>query len=147
MSLFMVSLGSYLVRPMIERMRQQATLFLSFVLSACSTILFIVAMTCAAFVAIYFVVTITTAVPPPIIDAMFLDFVHTSEFSQMFGMRVFGTRVGNAVGSSLGGSLLHGNHYNWLMVVSSGFFLIAYGYLLLVRRPLMRRLSERSPVK
>ncbi|MFB5190262.1 MFS transporter [Alicyclobacillus fastidiosus] len=143
-SLFMVSLGSYLVRPMIERMRQQATLFLSFVLSACSTMLFIVAMTSAAFVAIYFVVTITTAVPPPIIDAMFLDFVHTSEFSQMFGMRVFGTRVGNAVGSSLGGSLLHGNHYNWLMVLSCVFFLISYGYLLVVRRPLMRRASERS---
>ncbi|GEO25462.1 hypothetical protein AAC03nite_12470 [Alicyclobacillus acidoterrestris] len=138
-SLFMISLGSYLVRPLIQRLRQQATLFVSFVLSAISTLLFLVAMTTAVFVAVYFLVTITTAIPPPVIDAMFLDLVHASEFSQMFGMRVFGTRVGNAIGSSIGGSLLHANHYNGLMILSALFFIVAYAYLMVVRRITMRQ--------
>ncbi|WAH35930.1 MFS transporter [Alicyclobacillus dauci] len=143
-SIFMVSIGSFLVRPLIQKLKQQATLLLAFILSAVSMLLFIVAMSTGVFVGIYFLLTISTAVPPPIIDAMFLDFVHTSEFSQMFGMRVFGTRVGNAIGSSMGGGLLKGDHYDWLMLISSGFFIISYVYLQFIRRPLHRYRTERD---
>lgn len=138
-SIFMISLGAFLVRPLIERLRQQATLLLAFVFSVISTLLFVIATTTAAFVVLYFVVTVTTAVPPPIIDAMFLDFVHASAFSQMFGMRVFGIRLGNAIGSALGGGLLKRDAYNWVMCLAAIFFVMSYIYLRIVRRLLRNR--------
>lgn len=147
-SIFMIALGSFFVRPLIRHIRQGATLFLSFSMSAMSTLLLLIATTLSSFVAVYFLVTAVAAIPPPVIDAMFLDFVHTSEYSQMFGMRVFGVRVGNAVGAAAGGSLLKHNAYQVLIIASAVMFVISYAYLLFVRRPLLQRratLADREP--
>lgn len=143
-SIFMIALGAYLVRPLIQRLRQQATLAMAFALSVVSQLLFIASVATTMFVGVYFLLTIATAIPQPIIDAAFLDLVHASEFSQMFGMRVFGTRVGNAIGSSIGGGLLKGNHFDLLMICSAAFFVVAYVYLMVVQRPLRRLAGERA---
>lgn len=143
-SIFMIALGSFLVRPLIQRLRQQATLGLSFALSVVSQLLFIVSIATTMFIGVYFLLTIATAIPQPIVDAAFLDLVHASEFSQMFGMRVFGTRVGNAIGSAVGGGLLKENHFALLMICSAAFFIASYVYLLIVQRPLARLARTRQ---
>lgn len=144
-SIFMIALGSFFVRPLVRRLRQGATLFLAFSMSSVSTLLLLVATTMVSFVAVYFLVTAVAAIPPPVIDAMFLDFVHTSEYSQMFGMRVFGVRVGNAVGSAVGGSLLKHNAYHLLILLSAFMFVVSYLYLLVVR-PLLKKRRATSDV-
>lgn len=60
----------------------------------------------------------------------------------MFGTRVFGTRVGNAIGSSVGGGLLKGNHFDWVMLLSAAMFLIAGLYLGMIRRRRTRPQSD-----
>lgn len=141
-SIFMISLGSFLVRPLIRRLKEQATLFVAFMLSALSSLLFLTAVTTGLFVGAYFLMTAASAIPPPVIDAMFLNFVHESEFSQMFGMRVFGIRVGNAIGSSIGGALLKGNQFAWLMILTAAFFLFSYLYIVFVRRRLVQKRAQ-----
>lgn len=144
-SLFMVALGSFLVRPLIQKLRQQATLSLAFGLCTATSILFLVTVSMTLFVAVYFAWTIVTAVPQPIVDAIFLEIVHASEFSQMFGTRVFGTRVGNAIGASVGGGLLKHGYAPYAFLLSALFFVLAYVYLAYLRIPLAK-LSRRSLV-
>ncbi|WP_067618755.1 MFS transporter [Alicyclobacillus acidiphilus] len=140
--LFMVAVGSYLVRPLLRKMRHGSTLVMSYLLSAAFTVAFVAATTTAAFVGLYFLLTIATAIPQPIVDGLFLDAVSPTEFSQMFGTRVFGTRVGNAIGSSVGGGLLKGNHFDWVMLLSAAMFLIAGLYLGMIRRRRTRPQSD-----
>lgn len=142
--IFMISFGSFLVRPLIRRLKQGPTLLLAFVSSAWSTLLLLFAATASLFVGVYFLMTAITAIPPPVIDAMFLDSVHVNEFSQMFGMRVFGVRVGNAIGSSIGGGLLKWNQYHLLIILSALFFIVSYLYLLFVQRRILQHSDPRD---
>lgn len=131
---FMVSLGSLFVSVLIRRFQRNTTLALSFASSIGITAAMAFTHSPYLFSGLYLARTALTAIPGPIVDATFLDLTPSTEFSQMFGVRVFGTNVGTAAGSSLGGTLL-GHHLVSLMtLLSATVFVVAGVYLFAMLR-------------
>jgi hypothetical protein len=75
-----------------------------------------------------------------IVDAAFLNLTSPTEYAQMFGVRVFGNNVGNALGSTGGGALLSSHQGIWIYIGSAAALVLAYRYLVF----LMARLRGRS---
>jgi len=134
-SLFMMSFGSFLVSALVRRFRQQRTLFFTFVASAVMTLVMILPGNAGGFTAFYLGRTVLTSVPGSIVDAMFLQLTHETEYVQMFGVRVFGTNVGNAAGSYSGGLFLSHSGVAWMLGLSALGLVLTYIYLLwLIKR-------------
>lgn len=141
---FMVSAGSFTVSFLVRRFQIGTTLFLSFFASVMTTIGLALTGNPMAFVGLYFARTAASSVPQPIIDATFLNFSHQTEFSQMFGVRVFGNNVGTAIGSYVGGSFLSHHALAGLLMLSAIVFAVAYGYLMLLLRGLRQPTQQRA---
>jgi predicted MFS family arabinose efflux permease len=139
-SMFMVSLGAFAVSPLLQRLRHQRTLFLSFVLSTAVTVALGFCGNPYGFAALYLLRTALTSIPGSIVDAEFLNLTSPTEYAQMFGVRVFGNNVGNALGSTGGGALLSSHQGVWIYIGSAAALVLAYLYLVF----LMARLRGRS---
>ncbi len=135
---FMVSLGSLFVSALIRRFKRNTTLALSFASSIGITVAMAFTRSPYLFSGLYLARTATTAIPGPIVDATFLDLTPSTDFSQMFGVRVFGTNVGTAAGSSFGGSLLGHHLVSGMAVASASVFLVASLYLFAMLRMFSR---------
>lgn len=134
LSMFMVSLGSLMVSFLIRSVKTGPTLFISYAASVALT-LGMAAMTGPwRFAGLYLARTATTSIPGPIVDATFLNLTAATEYSQMFGVRVFGNNVGSAMGSYLGGILLGHRWLEAMLVASAIAYVIAYIYLLILLR-------------
>ncbi|MCL6452362.1 MAG: MFS transporter [Alicyclobacillus sp.] len=134
-TLFMVSAGSLLVSPLLRRLRHGPTLALAYALSTVVTVAMAFTRRAGPFSAALLARTALTSIPGPIIDSIFLDFTPATEYGQMFGVRVFGNSVGNAIGSYAGGGLLGEGRLATLLLVSAAVLLGAYIYLVwLLRR-------------
>lgn len=134
-SIFMMSFGSLLVSALVRRFRRERTLFYTFMASIGMTLLMILPGSGAGFTAFYLGRTVLTSVPGSIVDAMFLQLTHETEYVQMFGVRVFGTNVGNAAGSYGGGLFLSHSAIAWMLGLSALGLIVTYLYLLwLIKR-------------
>lgn len=126
---FTVAGASFMVSLLLKRFRRERTLLFSFAFA----ILFTISMTftgnSAGFVSLYLLRTSAASVPQSIVDAMFLDITHATEYSQMFGVRVFGNNAGTAVGQWSGGAFLGQHAMIWLLMTSAITFCFAYAYL------------------
>lgn len=126
---FMVSLGSLFVSVLIRKFQRNPTLALSFIASIGLALGLAATRSPLAYSGMYLARTATSAIPGPIVDAAFLDLTPSTDFSQMFGVRVFGTNIGTAGGSYLGGALLGSGSLLWIALLSAAAFAIAGGYL------------------
>ena len=134
---FMISLGSWFVSTLIRWWRRNPTLLISYLSSIGITAAMALTRNPYAFSGLYLGRTAMTAIPGPIIDATFLDMTPSTDFSQMFGVRVFGTNVGTAIGSSFGGIML-GRHFVSLIALTSALVFVAAGIYLFI---LLRKVS------
>jgi MFS family permease len=128
-TLFMISLGSLLVSPLLRRLRHGRTLLLAFVASILFTLLMAGTGNPWVFAGALLVSTILTSVPGPIVDAMFLDMTPQTDYSQMFGIRVFGNSAGSAIGAYGGGILMSHAVLGGLLTLSSGLLIVSCLYL------------------
>jgi MFS family permease len=128
-TLFMISLGSLLVSPLLRRLRHGRTLLLAFVASILFTLLMAGTGNPWVFAGALLVSTILTSVPGPIVDAMFLDMTPQTDYSQMFGIRVFGNSAGSAIGAYGGGILMSHAVLGGLLTISSGLLIVSCLYL------------------
>ncbi len=135
---FMVSLGSLFVSALLRKFRRNSTLGLSYVATIGLTLGLTFFRNPGAYSALYLARTATTSIPGPIVDAAFLELTPVTDFSQMFGVRVFGTNVGTSVGSFAGGALVGARALGWLAVLSAAVFVAAGVYLIV----LLRRISQ-----
>lgn len=142
---FMVSAGSFTVSFLVRRFQIGTTLFLSFFASVVTTVGLALSGNPFSFVGLWFARTAVSSIPQPIIDATFLNFSHQTEFSQMFGVRVFGNSFGTSIGSYMGGSFLAHHALAMLLIVSAAVFTVAYGYLMLLLRALQHQATA-SPI-
>lgn len=141
---FMVSLGAWFVSTLIGWLGKNRTLLISYLSSIGITAAMALTRNSYIFSSFYLGRTATTAIPGPIVDAIFLDMTPATDYSQMFGVRVFGTNVGTAVGSYFGGVLLSQRVVSWIAVTSALVFIVAGTYLLgLLRR--VYRLQRKEP--
>jgi MFS family permease len=127
--LFMISLGSLLVSPMLRRLRHGRTLLMAFTAGTLFTL--VMAMTGSAwvFVTAMLLRTILVSVPQPIVDSMFLDITPETEYAQMFGVRVFGNSIGNAIGAYGGGLFLDAGSVMGMLTVSATLLMASCLYL------------------
>ncbi|QQE80186.1 MFS transporter [Alicyclobacillus sp. SO9] len=133
-STLMVSVGAFLVSSMLRRFRHGRTLLLSFLLAVVFTVSMVFAGGPWLFAGGYLFRTVFLTMPGPIVDAAFLDLSHESEFSQMFGTRVFGNNAGSALGSYGGGAMLNHNLMFGLALASTAMIIFGYIFLLFLLR-------------
>ncbi|MDQ0189338.1 MFS transporter [Alicyclobacillus cycloheptanicus] len=141
---FMVSLGSLMVSMLIRRFRRNTTLALSYLSFIGLTAGLVFTRTPGLFSGLYLARTVTTSIPGPIVDATFLDLTPSTDFSQMFGVRVFGTNVGTAAGSYAGGGLLGHHQVAMISLLSAVTFAVAGAYLFVLLRQLSRRAEQEA---
>lgn len=139
-TLFMVSLGSFMVSPLLRRFRHDRTLSIGFVMGILFTALMAGLHSPFLFSGTLLMRTILTSVPGPIVDSMFLEWTPATDYSQMFGVRVFGNSAGNAIGSYAGGLFLNHGALSLLLLSSAGMLVVAGGYLFW----LLRRIRKAS---
>lgn len=144
-STFTMAMGSFFVSGLVRTFGRSRTLLISFAVSITLTLVMAVTGQTWGFTSLFLVRTVFTNIPGSIVDAAFLSLTRETEYVQMFGVRVFGTNVGNAAGSYGGGLIL--NHFGvpWMLVLSAIGLAAAYLYLLqLLRRAHFstRRLSD-----
>lgn len=128
-TLFMISFGSLLVSPLLRRLRHGRTLLLAFVASILFTLLMAVTGNPWLFAGALLVSTILTSVPGPIVDATFLDMTPQTDYAQMFGIRVFGSSAGSAIGAYGGGVFMSHAALRGLLTLSSGLLVVSCLYL------------------
>ncbi|MDP9727686.1 MFS transporter [Alicyclobacillus tolerans] len=141
LAMFMVSIGSATVGPLIRRVREFPTLSMAFALSAGTTAASAWVSGFWSFSGLYLVRTAASSIPQPIVDASFLRFLAETEYAQMFGVRVAGANLGSAVGSWWGGSLLSQRMLQPLLWLSAAFFFVAYVYIMLLLRSMRHSLQ------
>jgi len=127
---FTVAAASFMVSLLLRHFRRERTLLFSFALSILFTIGMTLTGNATGFVSLYLLRTGVATVPGSIVDAMFLNMSHATEYSQMFGVRVFGNNAGTAIGAWSGGAFLGHHAMTWLLICSAATFAVAYAYLL-----------------
>jgi MFS family permease len=141
-SLFMISVGAFIVSTLLRHFKQSKTLMLSFATGGLLTLWMAVTGNAMIFSSLYLLRTITTSIPGSIVDALFLEVTPKTEFAQMFGVRVFGNSIGNAIGSYGGGYLLEGSHISVMLILSTLMLSIAYFYLTYLIARMRRKPSQ-----
>jgi|GEM_PF-6732611 len=136
LSSVMMSVGAFMVSTLLRQFKYGRTLFMSFALAALATVGMSLGGGPWFFAGGYLLRTVFLTIPGPIVDARFLNLSRESEFSQMFGTRVFGNNAGSAVGNYAGGVLLNHNSLVAILVLSALLMLAAYAYLLFLFRRL-----------
>lgn len=137
-STFMIALGAFAVSWLLKRMNYDHTLLVSFAFGGFFTVGMALTGNVFLFSSLYLFRTVVTSVPGSIVDATFLDTTEQTEYAQMFGVRVFGNSLGNAVGSFCAGLLLNRNEVAWMMVLSATVLMLSYLYLVYLMRYLRR---------
>jgi MFS family permease len=135
-STLMMSLGGFAVAPLLRHLKHERTLLLSFALSIVFTLGLVLLGNVYAFLGLYLLRTASTSVPGSIVDATFLNITTPTEYSQMFGVRIFGNNVGTAIGSLGGGYLLTNAGRSVLYATSAVVFAVACTYLMILLRKL-----------
>lgn len=133
-SLFMTSFGSLAVSRLLRRFRRQRTLLVSFVVGITLTLVMAGWHVAAVFVIGYLARIYFLSIPQSIVDAAFVELSHETEYAQMFGTRVFGSSIGQAIGSAAGGTLLNHRDLSGLLIASAASMLAAYLYLAALMR-------------
>lgn len=143
LSNLMMSVGAFMVSSLLRRFQYERTLLLSFILVVAFTLGMSFASGPWLFSSGYLLRTVFSTIPGPIVDARFLDISHESEFSQMFGTRVFGNSAGSSIGNYAGGVLLNQSWLIAILVLSAALMAAAYIYLVF----LFRRLDKHRPAQ
>ncbi|KPV43880.1 MFS transporter [Alicyclobacillus ferrooxydans] len=149
--LFMVSIGSFLVSPLLRRLRHGRTLGVAFVISILLTLVMAWTGNAWLFAIGLLLSTVLTSVPGPIVDSMFLDVTPQTEYAQMFGIRVFGNSAGSAIGAYGGGIYMNQDAIGGLFSLSAGILVVSSLYLFWLLGRVLRRgqigpSSEQSPL-
>ncbi|WP_258111800.1 MFS transporter [Alicyclobacillus sp. SP_1] len=147
LAMFMVSVGSATVSPLIRKIRQGPTLAIAFATTAGATAAQSFTPRFFPFAGLYLLRTASASIPQPIIDAAFLRNMEATEFSQMFGLRVFGANVGSAIGTAIGGNLLAHRQLKALLWLSASLFVLAFVYITVLLRIVRRWPPPLDPLK
>ncbi|SFU33168.1 MFS transporter [Alicyclobacillus macrosporangiidus] len=146
LSTFMISASALAVAGLVRRLRYGNTLALSFGLAAGLTLALSFAGQPLVFSALFLLRAGVMNIPGPLVDAVFLEHTPPTEHAQMFGVRVFGNSLGNAIGSSLGGVVLSTSGHRGMLWASSAMLAAAGGYALWLLRRVTRGAPRRAPV-
>lgn len=130
LSLLFTSIGAFSVTPFVRRFGRRKTTTLSFWVGIAVSLLLAWRFPIALpFILLFLTRTAIFSVPGSIIDATFLEWTESTMHVQMFGVRVFGTSIGNALGSYAGGTLLNGGFIGAMPALSAVAFAAAWFYL------------------
>lgn len=130
LALLFTSIGAFCVTPFVRKIGRRQTTTLSFWLGI------VVSLALAwrfpdslPFIVLFLARTAIFSVPGSIVDATFLEWTEPTMHVQMFGVRVFGTSIGSAIGSYAGGTLLNFGLVGMMLSASAAVFAIALIYL------------------
>lgn len=146
-STFMMAFGALVVSPLQRRLTRAGTLTLAFIGGSALTGCMVFATGGSSFTILYLLRAVVTSVPISIVDAIFLKNSEPTEYAQMFGVRVFGSNIGNAFGSYAGGSFLAHHLLGGLLATSAFTILLAYICLRVILFSLNRGKTQRTQVQ
>ncbi|MCY0877101.1 MAG: MFS transporter, partial [Firmicutes bacterium] len=130
LSLLFTSVGSFSVTPFVRRIGRRRTTTRSFWAGIVVSLILAWHFPYALpFILLLLARTAIFSIPGSIIDATFLEWTEPTMHVQMFGVRVFGTSIGSAVGSYLGGALLDRDAIGAMLILSAIAFAGAWFYL------------------
>ncbi|GMA49723.1 hypothetical protein GCM10025857_10800 [Alicyclobacillus contaminans] len=147
MSTFTAALGGLLVAPLLNLLRPVRSIVLSYAISLLATLGLGWSGNPWTFSLCYLGRTAFNSIPGPIVDATFLEMTSPTEYAQMFGVRIFGNNIGNALGSFTGGYVLTDLGHGTLYLMSAGVFAAALTYLVLLLRVAQRSGRSRESLR